>query len=65
MNRLSVCNNYSFFISPNSFKQNSIIQNELRKYINFLIFNLYDKLVEKNTFPSYLSQIVCIGGESY
>ena len=65
MNRLSVCNNYSFFISPNSFKQNSIIQNELRKYINFLIFNLYDKLVEKNTFQSYLSQIVCIGGESY
>jgi hypothetical protein len=65
MNRLSICNNSSFFISPNSFKQHYIIQKTLRKYINFLIYNLYDKLIEKNAFPSHLSQIVCIGGESY
>lgn len=64
-NRLSICNNYYFFISPKSFEQNSIIKKELRKYVNFLIYNLYDKLVQKNAFRYHLSQIVCIGGESY
>lgn len=64
-NKLSLCNNNYFFISPKSFEQNDIIKKELRKYVNFLIYNLYDKLVKQNIFKYCLRQIVCIGGESY
>lgn len=62
---ITLCNNLNFFISSNSFQQHKLIRFQIRKYINFLISNLYNKLIEKNTFTKYLSTIVCIGGESY
>lgn len=63
--QLVICNNQYFFISNTSFCQNSLIAKELRKYINFLIYNLFDQLIESNEFSIGLSRVVCIGGESY
>lgn len=65
IHEVTLCNNLNFFISPNSFQQHILIRSELRNYINFIISNLYTKLIEKNSFNKYLSTIVCIGGESY
>lgn len=62
---ITLCNNLNFFISSNSFQQHKLIRFQIRKYINFLILNLYNKLIEKNAFRQHLSSIVCIGGESY
>jgi len=60
MKEIHVFNKHYFFISKNSFSQHPIIRKELRSYVTLLI-SYYFRCLEKNK----LSNIVCIGGESY
>lgn len=53
---------YFFYISEHSFKQNKIIRKELRHYVNWIIYNNINIIIENY---KYIPTITCIGGESY